>query len=288
MNGADVYCIFCNTEQAARLWSIKQNAGREYRIFKCAICRGGFVWPRPQREEIDAIYESEAGKPTQESKGIYRPTAETDARRLFLEFGPHIRVGTLLDVGAGEGHASFAAKQRGFTVLACEPNPQARALFAEKLGTEPDPSFFGDQYIQQLNTKMDVAISSHVLEHIVDPLRFLQDLYSVVAPGGVVVISVPLFGSIVTAVLGERDPFVSPPVHLNYFSLAALRKLLARARFTTVGSYTSSKVNLERYRSRLGALRHAVNLPTWGLLRASELLHRSVVLNVCARRSELP
>ncbi len=131
----------------------------------------------------------------------------------------------------------------------------------------------------------DVALLSHVLEHISDPNLFVQNIRTILKPGGSLIVAVPLFGSILTRFMGKKDFFITPPTHLNYFSLAGLTGLLKRHGFQVVASYTSPKVNMERYKSSLGPVRHAVNIGGYLVLKGSEICHRSVVLNVCAKRN---
>jgi hypothetical protein len=69
---------------------------------------------------------------------------------------------------------------------------------------------------------------------------------------------------------------------LNYFSLPGIAALLERNGFSLEASYTSSKVNVERYREFLGPGRYVVNTAEYLAMRLSEAFKRSIVLNVCA------
>jgi SAM-dependent methyltransferase len=278
-------CLLCGAVASARPWFIKTTTAAEYPIVRCAVCRSAFVWPRPDSGVIAALYASEVAQPNGKAKGVYLPSAEADARRLFRTFSSSITHGWLLDIGAGEGVASAEAVRRGFKVRACEPSPRGAKLFAQRLGFEPDRTFFDIDYAEKNCGNFNVALLSHVLEHIPDPDLFVRNICTILKPGGAVVIAVPLFGSILTLLMGKNDFFVTPPVHLTYFSLDGLAGLLSRNGFEVVASYTSPKVNMERYRSSLGPMRYAVNIGAYLALGVSEMFHRSVVLNVCATRT---
>jgi SAM-dependent methyltransferase len=74
----------------------------------------------------------------------------------------------------------------------------------------------------------DVVVAGEVLEHIRDPGRLLEDVRSILRPGGLLVGSVPngfRLKSRLRFLLG-RDP-EEDPTHLHLFSPAALRSLLA-------------------------------------------------------------
>jgi len=278
-------CQLCGTANAVSPWFIKENGGTTYPIVRCTICKSAFVWPRPDSLQISALYSAPVAQSNGKASGIYVPSAEADAKRLFQRFSTSIAQGLLLDIGAGEGLASAEAVRRGFKVRACEPRRDAAQRFAQRMGFDPDPTFFDSNYAQKNSSNFDVAILSHVLEHISDPDVFVQNIRTILKPGGSLIVAVPLFGSILTLLMGKKDFYITPPTHLNYFSLAGLTGLLNCNGFQVVASYTSPKVNMERYKSSLGPIRYAVNSGGYLVLKASEIFHRSVVLNVCAKRN---
>jgi hypothetical protein len=49
------------------------------------------------------------------------------------------------------------------------------------------------------------------------------------APGGVLWVLLPGFDSIYRVLLGTRDPYFTPPVHLNHFNCRSLGDLCRRA-----------------------------------------------------------
>jgi SAM-dependent methyltransferase len=276
-------CMICGSVNSVDSWFQKQSGGRAYPIVRCRACQSAYAWPRPTASEIEAIYSSLVDHSGANESGVYLPSAEQDARRIFSKFGPRIvKAGTILDIGAGEGVASAEAVRQGFSVRACEPSPHACRVFARRLGFEPDPTFFSEEYAQENRGLFDGALLSHVLEHILDLDKFVQDMRIVLKPGSSLIIAVPHFGSILTTLMGEKDFFITPPIHLNYFSLPGMTALLKRNGFLVEASFTSSKVNLERYKNRLGPGRYVINTAGYLAMWLSEAFNRSIVLNVCA------
>jgi len=275
-------CLLCD-RNTVRFWFLRRTEGHDYSIVRCGSCRSAYVWPRPQESTVRELYANTAYNPTHHTQGLYWPSAESDAKRLFRSFGQFMRGQVLLDVGAGAGIASAEAICRGFIVRACEPSPQCRREFAERNGFEPESNFFDSDFSERNRHEVDVILLSHVLEHLPDPDQLMSDAGKVLHPGGTMIVSVPLFGSVLTAVMGKRDFFITPPEHLTYFSHAGLGRLLERHGYVVESMYTSSKVNMLRYRNLLGPACYPVNLAAYCALRLSELAQRSVVLNVCAR-----
>jgi hypothetical protein len=85
----------------------------------------------------------------------------------------------------------------------------------------------------------DLVHAGQVLEHLPEPLHELELLRRLLAPGGLVAIEVPNYGSI--SIRLGRDRFTSnvPPGHLNYFTPATLQRLVREAGLDVVWSRTS-------------------------------------------------
>jgi SAM-dependent methyltransferase len=68
------------------------------------------------------------------------------------------------------------------------------------------------------------------LEHLVDPGRVLSEAHRVLAPGGIMAISVPNYASLTQKLLGKRNRYVGVD-HVNYYTATSLRRLLVRHGF---------------------------------------------------------
>ena len=135
--------------------------------------------------------------------------------------------GEVLDVGCGGG--AFLARMRslGWRVLGVEPDPGAVQVARDvrgldvRLGTLETQRFPADRF--------DAVTSSHVIEHVHDPLAFLRECARVSRPGGQVVVVTPNTESLGRRRLGTGWLGLDPPRHLHLFSCANLRRLAERA-----------------------------------------------------------
>ncbi len=80
---------------------------------------------------------------------------------------------------------------------------------------------------------IDVAVSSHVIEHVPDDLAAINELYEVLRPGGVAIINTPNRKRLVRAVIevfqGERQfPFWE---HVREYTEEDLISLIGRSKF---------------------------------------------------------
>lgn len=133
----------------------------------------------------------------------------------------------VLEVGVGFGYFLNAAHNSGLNVSGVEFNPAAAAA-ARKAGF----TVFEDNLnvlAEKLGATFDGVCAFQVLEHVPDPMPFLQDMLGVLRQGGKLVLSVPN-----TAVSKVIDPerlglLDQPPHHLSYWDenvFRALEKLL--------------------------------------------------------------
>ncbi len=86
-----------------------------------------------------------------------------------------------------------------------------------------------DEAREELGGPFDVVTMWHVLEHVHSPVDLLVGLRELLAPGGVVVVSVPNFGSVQSRVFGGAWFHLDPPRHVIHFDRATLGDVLDRA-----------------------------------------------------------
>lgn len=104
-----------------------------------------------------------------------------------------ISTGHLLDYGCGSGALSSAYAQRGYQVTACDISPQMLEVAQREHGdairwVSIDPQ---QARLPFDDASHDAVIASSVLEYVPDPERLLREFQRVLAPGGVVLCSVP-------------------------------------------------------------------------------------------------
>jgi 2-polyprenyl-3-methyl-5-hydroxy-6-metoxy-1,4-benzoquinol methylase len=210
-------------------WFVKRTDRGNYDVCRCRSCRSGFVMPRPPLAQLAALYRDPATVPDPDGPTPTRAVGKPDgAQRMAawlsrLDSGPRV-----LDVGAGDGHQAQALLAAGFAVDALEPSPAARARYRQRNGVEPFDGFLDAAFVATRAATYDAVLLSQVLEHLADPERAIALVRQLLRPGGIAVIAVPQFRSWLSILSGRRDMFISPPVHLSFFTRSGLAKLLRR------------------------------------------------------------
>ena len=129
--------------------------------------------------------------------------------------------GTVLEIGSGAAWLLSQFSKRGWQGIGCDPSPfAAKATFA--LGFEHLSCF----YSGEVDIKpVDLIIHYDVLEHVRNPVEFLELNRSHLGPEGRIIFAVPdctqqIIAGDISMVLHE---------HVNYFSESSLRRVVEAA-----------------------------------------------------------
>lgn len=127
----------------------------------------------------------------------------------------------LLDIGVGSGSFLQAAQANGFVVAGCD---LSRAICERVTRVHGAAMHCGPLSDLRGDSRFDVVVMNHVLEHVNDPVAFLSDVRRLLAPGGVVHIAVPNVACWEAALTGWTS---YEPYHLSYFTPVTLRKTVS-------------------------------------------------------------
>jgi SAM-dependent methyltransferase len=133
--------------------------------------------------------------------------------------------GDLFEIGCGYGYLLDEARpfynSRVGTEFSFQGAEIARATGAEVFvgGTEQVPS----------DRKFDCVIATQVIEHVYEPLLFVQQLVGCAKPGGHIVLATPDMGGALRKAMGQRWPSFKAPEHVLYFDFRALSGVMRRA-----------------------------------------------------------
>lgn len=152
----------------------------------------------------------------------YRPVFD------FFEGRKNENLNPWLDVGCGSGNLVRMARSSGFEAVGIE---ESKVLFKEYLSTEP--WFLNarlNDYSKSHAGKFKIITLIDVLEHIPDPVTFLQSIWSLLAPGGIFILHLPVRKSWVERILNSRWPHYNR-FHFSFFSENGLKKLMQKTGF---------------------------------------------------------
>jgi SAM-dependent methyltransferase len=129
----------------------------------------------------------------------------------------------ILDVGAGYGFLAHYLNQiRNSTCEAVEISQAQRVHAKDVLGLRT----YED--LSEIHSRYDLIVSFEVLEHILDPLLFLDNLSELLKPFGSLILATDHFSSPSVMRMGSSFPKWVPHEHISCFSPASVCRLFDR------------------------------------------------------------
>lgn len=217
-------------------------------IDSCSACGHQFIQPVPTTKFLEAYY---ASYMTEAKENFYRDREVSKIPSIFRDsYGKRLsqiqRVlgasGHLLDVGSGLGMFLRLAKERGFEVSGVEPSAYAVKKLRDSHEIDAAQCFFEDF---ETVVRFDVITMWDFLEHLGEPVVALRKAFSLLRPGGLLVVETPARDSIVHwvakfayhATLGKVTQALNLTYglhHLQYFSSRSLSAVIASAGFEVI------------------------------------------------------
>lgn len=140
----------------------------------------------------------------------------------------------VLDVGAFNGQISAEFQRAGNEVTAMDASRQALEVAAARGIATIEADIAKPWPTDLCAGSFDAVFAGEVLEHVIDTDFFLSQCYSVLKPGGTLVLTTPNLASLgrrLLLLLG-RNPLIDiglrpdQPGHVRYFVAGSLRELL--------------------------------------------------------------
>lgn len=226
------HCPGCNATAIRQVLAVKDYTVSQqlFEVWHCDACTLRFTQDVPAEDGIGKYYQSENYiSHTNTSKGlvnrlyhIVRNYTLGSKKRLVQAFTQKT-TGTLLDVGAGVGAFAGFMRQQGWQVTGLEPDAETRkrALEQHRITLQDTDDLF-----QLPAGHFDAITLWHVLEHVHRLHDYLDQLKTLLKPGGILLIAVPNYTAADAAFYSSRWAAYDVPRHLYHFSPASMRILL--------------------------------------------------------------
>ena len=199
--------------------------------------------------------------------------------RTFMAWiGNFISQGRLLDVGCSTGLLVDQASQMGFEAEGIDLDVNAidcgrrdgRRVKLGALEKAAEPSY-------------DILTLSHTLEHVPEPLCFLEVCAGHLNTGGYLAVAVPCFAGLYPRIYGAKWYGWLPDQHYFHYSAKALGRLFSRTGLQPVGFQQNSM----DHRPPIGNMRRSKipqALISWGVAGFSGLIGKGDQLYALARK----
>lgn len=241
---ADQGCALCHGSRRKRFVGAKRRT-----IVECLECGLRALSPMPSLAQMVAINEEtvhpffSACLEDEESYRAYFAHKLDDLQR-------EKPLGRLLDVGCGAGFFLDAARARGYDVAGLDLSPVPVAYARDTLRL--DVAVGGIYDYDAADGAFDAVTIFQTIEHEPDPAALAAELFRLLAPGGVLMVTTPAADGFVARAMGRYWFGYRNVEHVSFFSRRSLRYALEQAGFEILmlevehGKHLTAKYVLNR------------------------------------------
>lgn len=211
-----------------------------YRLVQCSQCGLIFMNPRPRdvgehnldtKERLEVLI--------QEHKRVRDLWCQENLSWVQR----YVKRGRLLDIGSSAGFFLAIARKAGWDVAGIEPSGVMVEYGRKFLGLPIICGKLNNQTVDLFNAEsFDAVTMWEVMEHLPDPLKGLELVWSLLKPGGVLFIQVPNIESSVFRLFGKRWHNLSIHCHTTFFSQDTLKALIKRCNYNIESIFTHSHI----------------------------------------------
>ncbi len=264
-----VVCPFCQADEIEHRLELQDwgyGGPGIFSLVTCKQCDLRYLNPRPTPDQMDIYYPPDYAP--------YRPAIE-DERWALMRWMRRRKVihkrdvierfsgtvpGTILDIGCSTGIFLAEMQGAGWATYGVELNQEAATYARQRFGLTVYDGYLSAAPL--LPDTFDAVTMWDVLEHTFEPLITLQQIHSLLQPGGIVVAIVPNDRSLDRHLFGPAWVGYDAPRHLTVFSPQTLQRMIEKAGFEVIelrcgfGGYFSFVTSLRIWLNRYGTSPH--------------------------------
>ena len=259
-------CCICGNSRSELAWETgypEHGYPGSFQLRRCSSCGLLFNSPRLEPDELSKLYGKSYyffNRP--DSREFDRAAAMF--RRSVALVADRIEEKRTLDIGGGRGYLPALLKHLGWKSKAVEISSEAAEYGRGKFGLDV---FTGtiEQYVAGDHETFPLVTAIDVIEHVPDPMAFVNAAGAVVASGGRLIIDTPNASAKNIRIEGIRWQGFNP-FHVFLFNPDNLKLLLAKAGLTIEQQFTYGNALADRAsRTRAQRLGQSARktLPAW-------------------------
>lgn len=231
-------CKICRkrpTTYIKGLFDNRYGSPGKYNILKCPGC--GFMQTSPQlkSKEISDLYTNYYPKRDADIHAIVTEAKHIPNKKEIYQKGLtnvcHFQTKKgqkVLDIGCGTCQSLLEIRKLGGEAWGLDPDRNSLSV-AKKLKLK---FHCGTIYSCNFPRKyFDLITATQVLEHEINPLRFLKECKKYLKPGGKIILSFPNTDSFYRKFFGRKWIHWHVPYHLNHFGKKSLIKLIQKSKY---------------------------------------------------------
>lgn len=227
-------CPVCGSAKISNVLTVKDHtvSHQSFVVMECRECTLRFTQDVPDATAIAPYYKSENYiSHTNTSKGLINRLYQSvrkrtlKQKRKLLQKQLGMQQGRLLDVGSGTGAFAKYMQDNGWKITGLEPDADARKVASDVNGLILDDI---SRFYDLTPHSFDAITLWHVMEHVHDLHRYVQQLRELLVSNGKLFVAVPNYTSRDAGVYQEHWAAYDVPRHLYHFSPQSMKVLMEK------------------------------------------------------------
>lgn len=238
MSEHTITCLLCGISGVAQLVSpvLRDDSSGRFKVVRCLTCGHVELFPLPSLDEEMAFYQTD-----RQTRNLTNDV-DFELWRKKTAFDTKRRVGwvralssaqlssvKILDVGCGYGFFVDQLTNLGYSATGLDIGQERLALARAHLQGTFLEGQIDETFVSAYLSSFHVVTLFHVLEHIRNPVRFLQQCFELIMTGGCLLIEVPNSRDELLNQQEQYCNFYWQRAHLSYFDRASLELALRKA-----------------------------------------------------------
>lgn len=273
-------CKICGnntTKKYENLFDDRHGYPGKFHIYECSNC--GFMQTSPQlkQQNLTRIYSTHYPRQKINIKALRKAgknipsKAELYWKGLWGTCHYGIQKGEkVLDVGSGTGRSLIQIKALGGKAWGIDPDENSKKI-AQKLDLQFYQGFIENCPFPKKN--FDLITCSQVIEHVPDPLRFLNNCNKFLKPSGRIKLSFPNTGALYRKLWGNKWLHWHTPYHLNHFNKKSFKMLIDKSNLSikSIKTVTPNLWTILQIKSYLNKPKEGIRDCMWDGIQAKVL-----------------
>lgn len=199
-----------------------------YTMVRCRNCSQLFAKQIFDKEKLKFLYSG--------SQQTYNDELDNITNSYFNNFLPYthhlLEKKLCIEIGCGSGFFLSKMLEFGFNkIIGVEPSMHAIVKAEPKVKSHIFQGFFEDLNID--TNSADLICSFQTLDHIINPIKFLEKCHAVLKKNGIVYFITHNERSMQSLILGEKSPIIDVE-HIYLFNKKTLKNALVKSGFTVI------------------------------------------------------